>query len=159
MSMSDADADASDTDSTHDLEQFGLSLIEAVLARQPHANIQTILRAGAPAWYQDGDGWSALHAAAHVEDPELISLLLQGGAVWNAGASLGTCVGRAADLDAAVDNLGNCAGDIALSMNNMECYNILRDAGVRSGACSLLDPRGRQLTSRRAHPPASFGAR
>lgn len=32
-----------------------------------------------------------------------------------------------------VDNLHNTAGDIALSLNNDECYQIIRDAGIRSG--------------------------
>lgn len=34
-----------------------------------------------------------------------------------------------------VDNLGNTAGDIALSFNNEECYRAIRDAGLRSGNC------------------------
>lgn len=33
-----------------------------------------------------------------------------------------------------VDNLHNTAGDVALSLNNEECYTIIRDAGIRSGA-------------------------
>ena len=32
-----------------------------------------------------------------------------------------------------VDHLQNTAGDIALSLNNEECYTIIRDAGLRSG--------------------------
>lgn len=32
-----------------------------------------------------------------------------------------------------VDNLGNGAGDIALSLNNEPCYALIRDAGLRSG--------------------------
>ena len=31
------------------------------------------------------------------------------------------------------DNFGQTAGDIALSFNNERCYNIIRDAGIRSG--------------------------
>lgn len=39
----------------------------------------------------------------------------------------------------AVDNLHNTAGDIVLSMNNEACYNIIRDAGIRSGKlCSII---------------------
>jgi len=32
-----------------------------------------------------------------------------------------------------VDNLHNTAADIALSMNNENCYRLIRDAGIRSG--------------------------
>lgn len=32
-----------------------------------------------------------------------------------------------------VDNVGNTAGDIALSLNDQESYRIIRDAGLRSG--------------------------
>ena len=32
-----------------------------------------------------------------------------------------------------VDNLHNTAADIALSVNNENCYRLIRDAGVRSG--------------------------
>jgi type IV protein arginine methyltransferase len=32
------------------------------------------------------------------------------------------------------DYLGITAGDIALSFNDLETYNIIRDAGIRAGA-------------------------
>jgi hypothetical protein len=32
-----------------------------------------------------------------------------------------------------VDTLGNTAADVALSLNNEDCYLIIRDAGIRSG--------------------------
>lgn len=41
-----------------------------------------------------------------------------------------------------VDNLHNTAADIALSMNNENCYRLIRDAGIRSGK-----PRGSFLRS------------
>lgn len=31
------------------------------------------------------------------------------------------------------DNAGNTAADVALSLNDEECYRVIRDAGVRSG--------------------------
>ncbi|KAG8897864.1 hypothetical protein FRC00_003726, partial [Tulasnella sp. 408] len=38
-----------------------------------------------PMFYQDPEtGWSALHVAANIESSELLSLLLEEGAVWNA---------------------------------------------------------------------------
>ncbi|KAH9083366.1 hypothetical protein EDB83DRAFT_2328861 [Lactarius deliciosus] len=45
----------------------------------------------------------------------LVKKLLQHGAVWNS-----------------VDNAGNTAGDIALSLNDEESYRAIRDAGIRS---------------------------
>lgn len=30
-----------------------------------------------------------------------------------------------------MDKLGNTAGEIALSFNDTECYNLIRDAGIR----------------------------
>jgi len=41
-------------------------------------------------------------------------------------------------LYAAVDNLENTAGDIALSFNNQAVYVLIRDAGIRSGESSAL---------------------
>ena len=32
-----------------------------------------------------------------------------------------------------VDNLGYTAADVALSLNNEDCYRAIRDAGLRSG--------------------------
>ncbi|KAG8897610.1 Arginine N-methyltransferase 2 [Tulasnella sp. 403] len=69
-----------------------------------------------PLFFEDPEsGWSALHFAASIESPELLSYLLEEGVIWNA-----------------VDSLGNTAGDIAISLNNETCYNIIRDAGLRS---------------------------
>jgi len=65
--------------------------------------------------YQDEDGWSALHAAASIGDAELVKDLLRRGALWNS-----------------VDNAGNTAGDIALSLNDEGSYRAIRDAGIRS---------------------------
>ncbi|KAG2059177.1 hypothetical protein BDR06DRAFT_949851 [Suillus hirtellus] len=97
------------------LTELGTTLIQAILEKEPISNVQDLIDAGAPLWYQDDDGTSALHAAAYVENEQLVKLLIEEGAVWNA-----------------VDNLQNTAGDIALSLNNVACYNLIRDAGIRS---------------------------
>lgn len=112
------------------LTELGTTLIQAILEKEPISNVQDLIDAGAPVWYQDDEGTSALHAAAYVENEQLIKLLIEEGAVWNA-----------------VDNLQNTAGDIALSFNNAACYNLIRDAGIRSelllnllSSQTLLDP-------------------
>lgn len=97
------------------LTELGTTLIQAILEKEPISNVQDLIDAGAPLWYQDDEGTSALHAAAYVENEQLVKLLIEEGAVWNA-----------------VDNLQNTAGDIALSLNNVACYNLIRDAGIRS---------------------------
>lgn len=66
---------------------LGQALIDAILERKSSTHIQSLIDAGAPLWFQDDDGWSPLHAAANVEDDGLIRVLLQEGAVWNAGAA------------------------------------------------------------------------
>ncbi|KAI0250373.1 S-adenosyl-L-methionine-dependent methyltransferase [Lactifluus subvellereus] len=93
----------------------GQALISAILDYAPIEDVQKLLDEDAPLWYQDKDGWSALHAAASVEDAELVKRLLQHGALWNSA-----------------DNGGNTAGDIALSLNDEESYRAIRNAGIRS---------------------------
>jgi len=56
-----------------------------------------------------------------------------------------------------VDNLGNTAGDIALSLNNIECYNLVRDAGVRTGECKTGHSTANLMRSR-THYSASLGS-
>jgi ankyrin repeat protein len=63
----------------------GQALISAILMYAPIEDVQKLLDDDAPLWYQDEDGWSALHAAASVEDVELVKRLLQHGALWNSG--------------------------------------------------------------------------
>ena len=77
-------AETSDID---ELIVLGQGLIDAILERKSSTHIQSLIDAGAPLWFQDDDGWSPLHAAANVEDDGLIRVLLQEGAVWNAGAA------------------------------------------------------------------------
>ena len=73
-------------DDENEIAAIGLALINAILEYAPIEEIQKLLDDDAPLWYQDEeDGWSALHAAASVEDAELVKNLLQHGAVWNSG--------------------------------------------------------------------------
>jgi protein arginine N-methyltransferase 2 len=66
----------------------GRALINAIFEYAPMEDVQRLLDEGAPLWFQDEDGWSALHAAASVEDAELVKSLLQRGALWNSGEEL-----------------------------------------------------------------------
>ena len=65
--------------------ETGIELITTILDRAPFESIKALVDAGAPLWFQDDEGVSALHAAAYVENEELIRYLLEQGAVWNAG--------------------------------------------------------------------------
>lgn len=67
------------------LSTLGGYLVFSILHRRPLPKILTLIDAGAPLWYQDDEGTSALHAAAYIEDEELVRLLIAKGAVWNAG--------------------------------------------------------------------------
>ncbi|PLW19641.1 hypothetical protein PCANC_08948 [Puccinia coronata f. sp. avenae] len=64
---------------------------------------------------QDPDGWAPLHYAASSGNPDLVSYLLQNGALW-----------------AIVDKLGYNAGDVAFSMNHREIYEIISNEGFRA---------------------------
>ncbi|KAL6305052.1 S-adenosyl-L-methionine-dependent methyltransferase [Sparassis latifolia] len=118
-----------------ELIDLGNSLINAILERSSLSKIKRIIDAGAPLWFQDDEGMSALHAAAYVENEDLVRFLIGEGALWNA-----------------VDNLHNTAGDIALSLNNGPCYTIIRDAGIRSELLlSLLSSRSPSTDSSLSH--------
>jgi protein arginine N-methyltransferase 2 len=82
----------------------------------PASYISALLQKGAPAWYQDDSlGWSALFYAAERRQPALVSLLLRGGAVWNA-----------------IDKWGRTAGEVALSLGDEESWRLIRNEGVRA---------------------------
>jgi protein arginine N-methyltransferase 2 len=99
-----------------ELIQLALALLEAS-RKAPTETVQALLDRGAPAWYQDEElGWSSLHYAAERRDPELLAVLLKGGAVWNA-----------------VDKWGRTAGEICLSLGDKESWEVIRNEGVRSG--------------------------
>lgn len=73
-------------DDEDEIAAIGLALINAILEYAPIEEIQKMIDEDAPLWYQDEEnGWSALHAAASVEDAKLVKNLLQHGAVWNSG--------------------------------------------------------------------------
>ena len=80
--MSESRSGTGDVDA---LVALGQALVDAILERQPFALIQKMVSDGAPLWYQDDEGTSALHAAAYTENEEAIRYLIQQGAVWNAG--------------------------------------------------------------------------
>lgn len=68
-----------------DLSMLGGYLIFSILHRRPLPRILALVDAGAPLWYQDDEGTSPLHAAAYIENDELVRVLIEKGAVWNAG--------------------------------------------------------------------------
>lgn len=123
------------------LTELGTTLIQAILEKEPMINIRDLIDAGAPLWFQDNEGTSPLHAAAYVGNDQLVKILLEEGALWNAGESFLFLLSNPPIDCALVDNLGNTAGDIALSMNNNACYTLIRDAGIRAGAsCTAAFP-------------------
>lgn len=67
------------------LSMLGGYLIFSILHRRPLPKILTLIDAGAPLWYQDDEGTSALHAAVYIEDEELVRILIEKGAIWNVG--------------------------------------------------------------------------
>ena len=69
------------------LTELGTTLINAILEKEPISNVRDLIDAGAPLWYQDEEGTSVLHAAVCVENEQLVKLLIEEGAVWNAGAA------------------------------------------------------------------------
>ncbi|KAG8732078.1 Arginine N-methyltransferase 2 [Ceratobasidium sp. 414] len=90
------------------------------------SRVRALVQGDAPTWFQDPtSGWGPLHFAIggggggetrDVEDVRTcVEILLEAGSPWNA-----------------LDALGNCAGDVALSLNDVKCYELIRDAGLRS---------------------------
>lgn len=75
-----------DEDDLDALTVLGEHLINSILAEEPLESIQQIIASGAPLWYQnEHEGISCLHAAAYTQNRELAKLLIEEGAVWNAG--------------------------------------------------------------------------
>jgi type IV protein arginine methyltransferase len=68
------------------MDDAGEQLVAAILQRQSVDYIQNLIENGAPVWYQNKtEGTSPLHAAAHIQNPSLVQILIQNGAVWNSG--------------------------------------------------------------------------
>lgn len=74
--------DAPDVDA---LAEIGQDLIDRIFGGASAGEVDALVEKGAPLWYQAEDGTSALHAAAYREDAALVRLLIEKGAVWNAG--------------------------------------------------------------------------
>lgn len=118
--------------------ELGENLIDQILSNATTEMILAALDSGAPVWYQNQlEGISTLHAAASMQNLDLVHLLIEKGAVWNAGMhSISTFLSRLI-YNCLVDYLKNTAGDIALSFNNEAIYRVIRDAGIRSGASKV----------------------
>ena len=77
--MNDSDIDSVVT-------RLGEELIARILENESVEKISGLLDSGSPVWYQnESEGISPLHAAAFVQSAELVKLLIEKGAVWNAG--------------------------------------------------------------------------
>lgn len=75
-----------DADDIDALTVLGEHLINSILDEEPIGTVQSIIDNGAPLWYQNtAEGASPLHAAAYMQNEELVKLLIKDGAVWNAG--------------------------------------------------------------------------
>ncbi|KAJ3790790.1 arginine methyl transferase [Lentinula aff. detonsa] len=111
------DLERSESEETvHIFTRLGEYLIDSILHGESFDAIKRIVLEGAPLWYQnESEGMSALHAAAYVQNPELVQFLIDEGAIWNS-----------------VDNLRCTAADVALSFNNETIYTIIRNAGIRA---------------------------
>lgn len=78
------DLDDSDIDAV--VTRLGEEFIARILENESVEKISGLLDSGSPVWYQNEDeGISPLHAAAFVQNAELVKLLIEKGAVWNAG--------------------------------------------------------------------------
>ncbi|GJJ16206.1 hypothetical protein Clacol_010502 [Clathrus columnatus] len=127
-----------------DATELGSQLIETIFQDPSNIpQIQTLIKEGAPLWYQtDDEGVSALHAACYVESIDLIKLLLENGAPWNL-----------------IDSFGNTAADIALSFNDEENYRLIRDAGVRTEfLLHALSSQSETLDVLKNEDPSPFGS-
>ena len=115
--------------------ELGEHLIKTILSNESLASISAALDAGAPVWYQSqNEGISPLHAAAYMQNFGVAKLLIEKGAIWNAGSPVPLIAPWVTLKSRLVDYLKISAGDIALSFNNEAMYNLIRDAGIRSGA-------------------------
>ncbi|KAJ3803006.1 arginine methyl transferase [Lentinula aff. detonsa] len=81
------DLERSESEETvHIFTRLGEYLIDSILHGESFDAIKRIVLEGAPLWYQnESEGMSALHAAAYVQNPELVQFLIDEGAIWNSG--------------------------------------------------------------------------
>lgn len=85
--MSFNDDDALNDEQLNDIMSLGQHLIFDILDKKPFDVVKAQVDAGAPLWFQDDDGTSALHAAAYVENEQLVRYLIENGAIWNSGTT------------------------------------------------------------------------
>jgi ankyrin repeat protein len=78
----EAEADNQNLDA---VVKLGSKLIESIFKGESFETIKALIETGAPLWYQDEDGFSALHAACFRENTALVQILIDKGAIWNAG--------------------------------------------------------------------------
>lgn len=92
----------------------------------------------ADTWFADANtlGWDALHFAADGGHVDIVHILLQHGALWNA-----------------VDELGYTAADVAWSKNHSACYQELFEEGVRQSF--LVSALSRRTHEVKAYPEAN----
>ncbi|CAE6429504.1 unnamed protein product [Rhizoctonia solani] len=133
------------------LNALGTELLSAS-AHADVSHIEALIKGHAPTWFQDpSTGWGALHFAVAGDGrgkarkrgdvTRCVELLLEAGTPWNA-----------------VDELGSSAGDVALSLNDMECYEIIRDAGLRSEFALHAIQSKTSLTTLRAEDSTAAGS-
>ena len=82
----DDEFDPMDEEAIDALVELGSDLVTAIMERKPLQEVKDLIDSGAPLWFQDDEGNTALHAAAYSEDPELVRYLIEKGSVWNAGS-------------------------------------------------------------------------
>ena len=100
-------------DDDGDYDRLGTELISLVRSQNAQG-VRDLLKAGAPAAYQvDDTGASALMVAAGLSSLELVKLLLEHGAPWNA-----------------LDRCGRCAGEYAVDAGAQDVVDTLVTAGV-----------------------------
>jgi len=141
MSTEDVQQVETETETETEIVDAGTRLLDAIQARDTPQAL-ALLKQGAPIWFQEQEtGWSALHFAAYYEDVELVEMLIERGAIWNASQFISS-LHLYTSYDShyppdpvpnVADYLGNTPADIALSLNNEAIYQRVRDAGLRSG--------------------------
>lgn len=78
--------EAISSDEIDTLTVLGEHLIHSILEEESIEVIKKIIHSDAPLWFQnDTEGISPLHAAVYTQNAEVVKLLIEQGAVWNAG--------------------------------------------------------------------------
>ena len=75
-----------DDEEVSQMMEVGARLFAAVEVQDTEAVKHLLSVENAPTWYQEPEsGWNVLHLAASLENSELVALLLENSAMWNAG--------------------------------------------------------------------------